>query len=93
MREADDKLHEALWDSAMGGVVYKTDESLVDLGYEGTDAYLRDENGKPVVETIRNRNGKMIRSYLERKRPEKCGKRRKIDVPHNGGVLVVGGIP
>jgi hypothetical protein len=35
----------------------------------------------------------MLRFFLERQRPDKWGKHRKIDVPHNGGVLVVGGIP
>ena len=32
----------------------------------------------------------MIRFLLEWVRPEKYGKHRKIDVPHNSGVLVVG---
>ena len=70
---------------------YKTDEVLVNLGYEGPDAYLRDENGNPVVETIRKLNGEMIRLLLEWLRPEKYGKRRKIDVPRKG-VLVIGDI-
>ena len=76
----------------MGGVIYKTDQSLVDRGFRGPDAYLRDANGIPVVETIRNPNGKMLRFLLEWLRPEKWGKHRKIDVPQTGGVLVVGGI-
>ena len=63
------------------------------LGYEGPDAYLRDENGNPVVETIRKPNVKMVRFYLELRRPDKFGKHRKIDVPHKGGVLVVGAAP
>jgi hypothetical protein len=32
----------------------------------------------------------MIRFLLEWLRPEKWGKRRKIDVPQKGGVLVIG---
>jgi hypothetical protein len=91
IEEADDKILAAAWDIAMGGVVYKTDEVLVNLGYEGPDAYLRDENENPVVETIRKLNGKMIRLLLEWRRPEKYGKRRKIDVPRKG-VLVIGDI-
>ena len=83
----------AMAEYAMGGVIYKTDQSLVDRGFRGPDAYLRDENGIPVVETIRNPNGKMLRFLLEWLRPEKWGKHRKIDVPQTGGVLVVGGIP
>jgi hypothetical protein len=91
--EAYDKLLGALWDIAMGGEVYKTDESLLSLGYEGPDAYLRDENGNPVVETIRNPNGKMLRFLLELLRPEKWGKRRKRYVPQKGGVLIIGNTP
>ena len=92
MQEAHDKLLGAARDIAKGGVIYKTDQSLVDLGFEGPAAYLRDENGKPVVETIRNPNGKMLRWLLEWVLHEKYGKHPKIDVPHNSGVLIVGGI-
>jgi hypothetical protein len=38
-------------------------------------------------------NGKMIRFLLEWQRPEVWGKHRKIDVPQQGGVRVVGGKP
>ena len=76
----------------MGGVIYKTDQFLVDRGFRGPDAYLKDENGNPVVETIRKPEWKMLRFLLEWRRPEKWGKHRKIDVPQTGGVLVVGGI-
>ena len=92
IEEAHDKLLAAAWDIAMGGVVYKNDELLLSRGYEGPDGYLRDENGIPVLETSRKPNGKMLRFLLELVRPETYGKHRKIDVPHNGGVLVVGGI-
>jgi len=34
---------------------------------------------------------KMARHVLEWQRPEKWGKRRKKHVPHNAGVLVIGG--
>ena len=53
----------------MGGVIYKTDQALVDLGYQGSDAYLRDGNGNPVIETIRKANPKMLRFLLELLRP------------------------
>ena len=89
--EAHDKLLAAVWAIAMGGVVYKTDQFLLDLGYQGPDAYLRDENGNPVVETVRKPNGKMLRFLLEWLRPDKWGKHPKIDVPQKCGVLVVGG--
>ncbi len=38
--------------SYRGRVVYKIDQGLVDLGCQGPDAYLRDENGNPVPETF-----------------------------------------
>jgi hypothetical protein len=63
---------------------------LVDIAM-GTD--LKDENGKPVPEVSCKQKGKMLRFLLEWKFPDKWGKHRKIDVPHNGGVLVVGDIP
>jgi len=91
IEEADDKLLEAVWPIVMGGVIYKNDEFLLSINFEGPDAYLRDENGNPVIETIRNPNGKMLRWLLERRRRETYGKHRQIDVPHNSGVLVVGG--
>ena len=93
MDEPYENLVGALWDIAMGGEVYKKDEFLLSLGYEGPDAYLTDENGNPVVETIRNPNGKMLRFLLELLRPEKWGKRRKRYVPQKGGVLVIGNTP
>jgi hypothetical protein len=93
VEDAHDKLTMAIWPIAMGGVIYKTDQSLVDLGYQGTDAYLRDENGNPVVETIRKSNGKMLRLLAERVLPDEFGRNRRIDVPQNGGVLVIGASP
>jgi hypothetical protein len=57
----------------------------------GTD--LKDENGNPVLQANYKQRGKMIRFLLEWQFPEKWGKHRKIDVPHNTGVLVIGDIP
>jgi hypothetical protein len=50
----------------------------------------KDENGNFVVEAIRPPKGKMIRFILEWQRPENWGKDRKIDVPQQGGILVIG---
>ena len=63
---------------------------LVDLGYEGPDAYATDENGNFIVEAVRRPNFKMIRFLLEWALPEKWGKHRKSDIPRTGGVLVIG---
>jgi hypothetical protein len=91
IESAHDKILEAAWEFGMGGgVVYKNDELLLSLGYKGPDAYLTDENGDPVVETVRNPNPKMLRFLLEWLRPEKWGEDRKTDVPQRGGVLVLG---
>ena len=91
IEEAYDKVLEPALELAMG-VVYKKDEFLLSLGYEGPEAYLRDENGNPVIETLRKPNGKMLRFLLEWWRPEEWGKHRKIDVPRKGGVVFIGDI-
>jgi hypothetical protein len=41
----------------------------VGLGYQGPDAYLKNENGNPVPETVRKADTKMIRFLLELERP------------------------
>ena len=48
-----------------GRVMYKIDQDLVGLGYQGPDAYLRDENGNPVPETVHKVDKKAQLSCLE----------------------------
>jgi hypothetical protein len=93
IEEAYDKVLGPMWEFAMGGVVYKNDEFLLSLGCEGPEAYLRDENGIPIAETVRKPNGEMLRFLLAWWRPDEWGKRRKIDVPQKGGVHVLGATP
>src|ERR1700693_535099 len=50
-----------------------------------------DENGNFILEACGQPNMKMARHFSEWQRPEKWGKRRKRHVPHNTGVLVIGG--
>jgi hypothetical protein len=50
-----------------------------------------DANGNFIVEACGQPNMKMARHFLEWQRPEQWGKRRKRHVPHNAGVLVIGG--
>ena len=64
--------------SYRGRVVYKIDQGLVDLGCQGPDAYLRDENGDPIPETVRKVDMKAMRFWLAWHRPEKWGRQRKI---------------
>jgi hypothetical protein len=71
-------------------VVYKIDQELVGLGLQGPDAYLRDENGKPVPETVHKQDTKAQLHVLKERRPDTWGKRRKIDAPREGGVIVIG---
>src|SRR5208282_2117295 len=73
-----------------GRVSYKTDLVLWSLGHRGPDAYLKDENGNPVPETVPKCDLKTARLYLELYHP-KYGKDRKMDVTHKTGVLVIGG--
>jgi hypothetical protein len=86
--EAFENLVAAAWE-IVKGVVYKYDEALLSLGFEGPDAYARDQNGNPIAEVIfkpRARK-KMIRSLLEWR--DKYGNHPKIDVPQQGGIVFV----
>jgi hypothetical protein len=87
-KEAEDYLLAAGFEIAKG-VVYKYDEALLSLGFEGPDAYARDQNGNPIPEVIfkPRARGKMIRSLLEWR--DKYGNHPKIDVPQQGGIVVV----
>jgi hypothetical protein len=75
--EAEDRIHAAAWDFTMGRMIYETDK-----------------NGNRVIWGIRGpytkMHGKMLRFLLEWGRPEEFGKRRKVDVPHKGGVIFLG---
>ena len=75
-----------------GRVMYKIDQDLVGLGLEGPDAYLKDENGKPVPETVHKEDTKAQLHVLKRRLPDTWGKRPKIDAPREGGVLVIGDV-
>jgi hypothetical protein len=88
--EAHQRVLDDLRDIALHPI-YKTDPSLVGLGYQGSDAYAKDENGDFIVESYRM-NPKLARVLLEWYRPETYGKPRNKAVPHSGGVLVVGQI-
>jgi hypothetical protein len=78
-----------MWQIAKG-IRYKTDPSLVKLGYQGVDAFATDEDGNFIEEVVGPPDPKMIRFSLERVLPERYGKNRKSDIPRTGGVLVVG---
>jgi hypothetical protein len=71
-----------------GRVMYKIDQGLAGLGCQGADAFLKDENGNPIPETVRKVDRKALRYIWERSRT--WGKYSKIDAPREGGVLVIG---
>ena len=75
-----------------GRVVYKIDQELVRRGLQGPDAYLRDENGKPVPETVHKEDTKAKLHVLKRRHPDTWGKHPKRNAPREGGVLVVGDV-
>jgi hypothetical protein len=73
-----------------GRVIYKQDPGLVALGFTGMDAYLLDEFGAPVPETVEKMDPDLAMYMLEHLMPEKYGKKSSVDVSVRGGVLVVG---
>jgi hypothetical protein len=82
---------ELLWSAIE--VVFKTDPFLVDLGFQGEDAYATDEHGNFIPEGIRIRDGRMALHWLSRKRPETYGKPpkcRRRGMLQSGTVLVIG---
>jgi hypothetical protein len=72
------------------GVIYKFDQTKLDLGLEGMDAYLRDENGAPIPQTIIEQDPDMMRFILKTRRRNVYGDHTSVDMVHSGGVLVVG---
>jgi hypothetical protein len=77
MAEAEDRVHAAAWEFTMGRMIYETDKNgnRVLWGFRGPYTKM---------------HGKMLRFLLEWGRPEEFGKRRKVDVPHKGGVVILG---
>ena len=75
-----------------GRVMYKIDQGLEGLGCQGPDAYLRDEKGNPIPETVRKVDMKAMLFILEWYRPGTWRKHPKIDAPREGGVLVIGDV-
>jgi hypothetical protein len=74
-------------------VIFKTDPLLVDLGFQGKEAYATDEHGNFIPEEICIRDGRMALRWLSRKRPEtyaKPPKRRRRGMLQSGNVLVIG---
>jgi hypothetical protein len=56
-----------------GHVMYKIDPVLEARGLRGADAYLRDQAGHPIPETVRRIDKKAIKFLLQKYLPEKYG--------------------
>jgi hypothetical protein len=76
-----------------GHVVYKIDPVLEARGLRGADAYLRDQTGHPIPETIPRIDKKAIKFLLQKYRPEKYGDHWKNDAPPQRESLLVIHLP
>jgi hypothetical protein len=73
-----------------GHVMYRLDPVLVDLGYTGSDAWLKDpRTGRPVPEVVLKQDPDLIQFILKNRRAKIYGNKQQIDVSVRGGVLVV----
>ena len=75
-----------------GHVTYRDDEELVRLGATpGTpEAWLRDENGRPIPETVTKQSEECLMFIAKAHRPEIYGTKVNMTVEKRIGVLVVG---
>lgn len=72
-----------------GRVIYRQDPVLLSLGFMGVEAYLLDEFGAPVPETVEKMDPDLLMYFLTHRKPEVYGKKAVVDVNVRGGVLVV----
>lgn len=72
-----------------GHVMYRLDPVLIDLGYTGSDAWLKDSRGRPVPETVIKQDPELIQFILKNRRSKIYGNKQQLDVSVRGGVLVV----
>ncbi len=76
--------------SDKGRVIYQIDPALSGLGLTGPDAYLLDENDKPIPERIEHQDPEVMEKVLRAFRRDRWGQHDKLDVNLRGGVMVVG---
>jgi hypothetical protein len=82
------KHYEVLSDK--GRVIYQIDPELAGLGVTGPDAYLLDEDNRPIPERIEKQDPDVLEKVLVAYRRERWGHSDKLDVSVRGGVMVVG---
>lgn len=73
-----------------GRVIYQIDPVLADLGLTGPDAYLTDEDNKPIPERVEHQDPEVMLACLRAFRKERWGAKETLDVSVRGGVMVVG---
>lgn len=76
--------------SDKGRVIYQIDPELAGLGLTGPDAYLTDDDGRPIPERIERQDPEVLLACLRAYRREKWGAKETLDVSVRGGVMVVG---
>jgi hypothetical protein len=99
LKEGAQNLLRATWKRAMGyrepltyqgRVIYKLDPLKLRLGMEGMDAYLLDEEGYPVPESVEKQDPDLMQFLLKGLMPETFGNKTKIEMEGKiSGVLVV----
>lgn len=72
-----------------GRVAYQIDHDLVNLGFSGPEAYLRDEDGKPIPERIQHQDPEVMLAVLKAWRRDRYGQHESLDVLHRGGVMII----
>lgn len=73
-----------------GRVKYQEDPKLLALGLTGAEAYLLDDFGAPIPETVLRQDPDLMMFILKARKPDVYGNKQQVDVTHRGGVLVVG---
>lgn len=73
-----------------GRVMYQMDPDLVSLGFTGMDAFLKDDFGAPIPETIEKQDPDLQMFILKARRSKIYGDKKQVDLNVRGGVLVVG---
>lgn len=72
-----------------GRVIYREDPQLVIEGKVGPAAWLRDDNGNPIPESIMKQDPDMLMFVLKARMPHVYGSKQIHDHTIRGGVLVV----
>lgn len=99
LKEGAQEMFRATWQRAIGyqepltyqgRVIYKLDPQKLKDGKEGMDAYLLDDDGRPVPESVEKQDPDLMQFMLKGLMPETFGNKTKIELEGKiSGVLVV----